>query len=92
LEALSLGGDEACALAERVRAHIADGHLQLGTHWFYTTSLFYFQLPDDLRTELAALDFVFVKGDANYRRLLGDAHWLPTASFEQATLFSHRRS
>ncbi len=87
LEALSLGGDEACALAERVRAHIADGHLHLSTHWFYATSLFYFQLPDDLRAELAALDFVFVKGDANYRRLLGDAHWPPTASFERVTAY-----
>jgi hypothetical protein len=87
LAALTLGGGEACALAERVRTHIADGRLQLGTHWFYATSLFYFQLPDDLRAELAALDFAFIKGDANYRRLLGDAHWPPTASFEQATAF-----
>ena len=25
-----------------------------------------------------------VKGDANYRRLLGEAHWSPTTSFSQA--------
>lgn len=87
LDALALGGDEARALAERVRAHMADARLQLATHWFYTTSLFYFQLPDDLRAELAALDFAFVKGDANYRRLLGDAHWPPTAPFEWATSY-----
>ena len=34
---------------------------------------------------LAGADLVVVKGDANYRRLLGDAHWPPTASFARAT-------
>ena len=51
------------------------------------TSLFFFQLPDDLRTLLASMDLVIFKGDAHYRRLLGDAHWPPTASFAQATAY-----
>jgi hypothetical protein len=87
LNALPLGGDEARALAERIRAHIGDGHLQLRTHWFYATSLFYFQLPADLHAELSALDFAFIKGDANYRRLVGDCHWPPTSSFQSATAY-----
>jgi hypothetical protein len=85
--ALARGGDEARALSKRLHAHVTNGLLRLTMHWFYATCLFYFQLPDDLRADLSAADFVVVKGDANYRRLLGDAHWLPTASFEHATAY-----
>jgi hypothetical protein len=61
--------------------------LQLRTHWFYTTSLFYYELPADLRAGLAAAGLVIVKGDANYRRLFGDAHWPPTTSFTAASAY-----
>jgi hypothetical protein len=87
LEALAPGGDAARALGERVRMHLEGERLLLHTHWFYATSLFYFQLPEDLRAELAAMDLVILKGDVNYRRLLGDAHWPSIASFESATAY-----
>ncbi len=87
LDALGHGGKAALALSERLRGHFAHGRLRLYTHWLYTTSLFYFQLPDDLLKELATMDLVIVKGDANYRRLLGDAHWPPTTSFAHATAY-----
>jgi hypothetical protein len=87
LAALPRGGQAARALGERIREHLARGRLSLFTHWFYVTSLFHFQLPDDLRAELAAADLVIFKGDVNYRRLLGDAHWPPTTSFAQATAY-----
>lgn len=87
LDALASGGARARALAERIRGHLADERLRWSTHWFYTTCLFYFQLPDDLRTDLASADFVILKGDANYRRLVGDAHWPPTSSFVQAAAY-----
>ena len=32
-------------------------------------------MPVDLRDDLSAADLVISKGDANYRRLLGDRHW-----------------
>jgi hypothetical protein len=35
-------------------------------------------MPDDLYQELAAAHLVISKGDANYRRALGDAHWSAT--------------
>jgi len=63
------------------------GRLQLFTHWFYVTSFFYFQLPDDLRAELAAADLVIFKGDVNYRRLIGEVHWPPTTPFAQTTAY-----
>ena len=85
LDALGAGGEMAAALARSLRGFLARGRLQPFVHWHYGTSLFYFQLPDDLHGILAGMDLVIFKGDANYRRLLGDAHWPPTASFQEAT-------
>lgn len=87
LAALPQGGDQAGALAGRVRAYLADGRMTLKTHGFNSSCLFYFQPPQDLRAEWAALDLVIVKGDANYRRLVGDRHWPHTTSFDQATAY-----
>jgi len=87
LDALDGAGDAARALAERLRVHLARRRLSLFTHWHYGTSLFYFQLPDDLRGVLAGMDLVLVKGDVNYRRLLGDLHWPPATSFAEVTRY-----
>jgi uncharacterized protein with ATP-grasp and redox domains len=87
LVALPRGGQAARALGERIREHIEEDRLRLFTHWFYVTSLFYFQLPDDLRAELAAADLVIFKGDVNYRRLVGEVHWPPTTPFAQTTAY-----
>ncbi len=81
LAALPAGGPHAARLARRLTAALARQQLRLTAHWAYATSLFYFELPTDLEAALATADLVLVKGDANYRRLLGDAHWLPTTPF-----------
>jgi uncharacterized protein with ATP-grasp and redox domains len=87
VQALLLAGGLMQALAERLQTHLDVGRLILRSHGFYATSLFYFQMPNDLYDELQCYDFVVLKGDANYRRLLGDAHWLPTTSFVDATAY-----
>jgi hypothetical protein len=87
LEALTCGDALVSSLERHVRAHLNAGRLTLDTHWAYASSLFYCQLPEDLRGQLAAMDFVMLKGDVNYRRVLGDAHWSPTTPFEQATAY-----
>lgn len=87
LAALEAAGGLARELARRLRAQMARNDLQLVRHWHYATSLFFFQLPEDLRTMLAGADLVVVKGDASYRRLLGDAHWPATTLFEDATRY-----
>ena len=84
LAALAHGGPAAQALGGRLRGCLASGRLRLVTHWHAVTSLFYSQMPHDLRRDLAAADLVIVKGDANYRRLVGDAHWPPATRFEHA--------
>ena len=87
IDALAHGDEHAAALARRLRGYVATSRLKLTTHWFYTTCLFYFQLPRDLIALLAAMDLVILKGDANYRRLVGDSRWPPDASFREATAY-----
>jgi uncharacterized protein with ATP-grasp and redox domains len=87
LQAIKAGEAIIASLERRVRAYLNVGRLTLDTHWVYASSLFYSQLPDDLRAQLAATDLVLLKGDVNYRRLLGDAHWPPTTPYEQATAY-----
>ena len=85
LKALEKTDEMTRALAQRLRRQLAQNRLCLFTHWHYGTCLFYFQLPDELHSTLGGMDLVVVKGDANYRRLLGDAHWPPTTSFARVT-------
>jgi uncharacterized protein with ATP-grasp and redox domains len=85
VEALPAGGQSAGALAERLRRYSVEGRLGVLDHWLYASSLFFFQLPDDLRDRLGAMDLVLVKGDANYRRLVGDVRWPPGTPFEKVT-------
>ena len=87
LQVLRRAGVPAQAVGERIRGSLAHGRLAIRTHWHLASSLFFFQLPADLRADLEAMTLVIVKGDASYRRLLGDAHWPPTTPFEQATAY-----
>lgn len=79
-----LAGDrdeEVRLLAQRWQEHIDRDRLRLVEHPFWTTPLDFWEMPEDLRGELAKSRLVFVKGDANYRRLLGDRQWSYTTSF-----------
>jgi uncharacterized protein with ATP-grasp and redox domains len=67
-------------LATQLRRHLEVDRLQLHAHSFWTSPLVFWQMPPDLHRELAQADLIVIKGDANYRRLLGDRHWLPTTA------------
>ena len=41
------------------------------------------QFPPPLRAELSLSGLVILKGDVNYRRLLGDRHWPHTTRLEE---------
>lgn len=42
---------------------------------FFTSPCAFWQLPDGLAEKLSGAKALLLKGDANYRRLLADAHW-----------------
>lgn len=62
-------------LGARLTAHLAAGRLQLHRHAFWTSPLPLWHMPEDLRQAFTGSALAISKGDANYRRALGDAHW-----------------
>ncbi|MGH2538658.1 MAG: damage-control phosphatase ARMT1 family protein [Candidatus Promineifilaceae bacterium] len=83
VEALAESDDPAAArLGRQARAWLDEGRLALHGHFFWTSPLPAWEMPADLRQTLAAAGLVISKGDAHYRRLLGDRHWPYTTPFE----------
>ena len=64
---------------------MTDGRLVVRAHPFSCAPLPYADMPDDLRTEIGRASLTVLKGDLNYRRLVGDRWWPPTTSFAEAT-------
>jgi hypothetical protein len=63
------------AVGTRLAAALDAGRLELRDGWYWTSSLPGWELPADLRAGLATSGLLISKGDANYRRWLGDRHW-----------------
>jgi len=60
------------------------GDLRLASDPFWTSAEFFSGLPRHLAGDLSQASLVRVKGDANYRRLIGDYHWPSTTPFAEA--------
>ncbi len=82
--AFLLSGEEPPApdLARNLQGHLTEDRLRLRQDSFWTSPLPMWQMPPTLQRELQASDLVIFKGDANYRRLLGDRHWDFDTPFE----------
>ncbi|MBD2451789.1 protein-glutamate O-methyltransferase family protein [Nostoc sp. FACHB-152] len=66
--------------SQRLENYISSGNLVLSEDYFWTSPLAFWEMPNYLQDELAKARLLVVKGDANYRRLLGDRHWEITAN------------
>lgn len=73
------------ALFDRLRGAVAGGRLRVTSHWFWNGPESLWDLPSDLSAQLAGARLVISKGDANYRRAVGDAVWPTTTSFPDVT-------
>ncbi|MBD6617471.1 protein-glutamate O-methyltransferase family protein [Komarekiella sp. 'clone 1'] len=69
------------SFAHRLQDNISSGRLVLSEDYFWTSPLAFWEIHDSLKNELANASLMIVKGDANYRRLLGDRHWDFTTKF-----------
>ncbi|MGW2045715.1 damage-control phosphatase ARMT1 family protein [Streptomyces sp. NPDC001858] len=87
LRKLTRARGAAADYGRRLWAAMADGTLTVRAHPFSAAPLPYAETPDDLRAEFAAAALTIVKGDLNYRRLVGDSRWAPTTPFADVTAY-----
>jgi uncharacterized protein with ATP-grasp and redox domains len=81
IERLVSEPDAVGRLGRTLRQAQETGAIQATVHPFWVSPLPFWKCPEDLVDTLSAADVVISKGDANYRRLLGDLHWDPTTPF-----------
>ncbi|MFD6418463.1 damage-control phosphatase ARMT1 family protein [Streptomyces sp. NPDC060194] len=80
-------GARARATADRLRSAVGDGRLRLLAHPFAVAPYGYAEAPDELRAEWGGAALTVMKGDLNYRRLVGDRHWPADLPFREATAY-----
>jgi len=70
-------------IGDRLWDAVRAGRLKVRTHKFFCAPLEFHDMPDDLAAEFAAATMTVMKGDLNYRRLVGDRYWPATTPFDQ---------
>ncbi|WP_239487792.1 damage-control phosphatase ARMT1 family protein [Streptomyces durocortorensis] len=78
---------EAGRIGSRLWDAMATGRLEVRAHPFFCAPLPYEEMPGDLRAEFAAATVTILKGDLNYRRLVGDRTWHATTPFADRTAY-----
>lgn len=84
LEAMEARGSKAAALAKQLRRRWLAGQLRFLPHPYWNSSRFLWDLPADLAKPLNQARLVIIKGDANYRRTVGDCVWAPHTPLSRA--------
>jgi hypothetical protein len=69
------------AFGKRLSAAVETGRLVLQEQFFWNSPLLGWEMPDSVRMDLAEAALVISKGDANYRRMVGDLRWPETTPF-----------
>lgn len=78
---------EAGRIGSRLWDAMATGRLEVRAHPFFCAPLPYEEMPADLRAEFASAAVTILKGDLNYRRLVGDRTWDATTPFADRTAY-----
>jgi uncharacterized protein with ATP-grasp and redox domains len=72
------------SFGERLAYYLRTNRIQITNHFFWNSPLPMWELPQDIIEEWGHSSLVISKGDANYRRLLGDRQWEMTVPFQEA--------
>ncbi|WP_213456639.1 damage-control phosphatase ARMT1 family protein [Rhizomonospora bruguierae] len=87
LRRLAAASGSAADIAGRIWQLLADGRVTVYTHWFYCAPLSFHHMPLDLASEFESASLTIMKGDLNYRRLVGDCDWPSTTPFVEAASY-----
>ncbi|MGF1512168.1 MAG: damage-control phosphatase ARMT1 family protein [Elainellaceae cyanobacterium] len=74
-------------LGAELKPHLSQGVLKLQDSPLWNRPLAFWQLQEPLSAIFKGSRLVILKGDANYRRLLGDCQWSPTAHFSRVSAY-----
>ncbi|WP_433573080.1 damage-control phosphatase ARMT1 family protein [Streptomyces sp. CA-251247] len=74
-------------IGRRLWTAAGSGRLEVRAHPFFCAPLPYEEMPEDLRTQFASVTLTILKGDLNYRRLVGDRLWPATTPFADVTAY-----
>ena len=85
--AMRARGSAAAELASRLERRFEQGTLRVLPDFYWNGPRFLWDRPSRLSRELDVATMVVLKGDANYRRAIGDAVWPPGATFAEATSY-----
>ncbi|MGW0555992.1 damage-control phosphatase ARMT1 family protein [Streptomyces sp. NPDC002926] len=87
LARMSTAPGQASEIAERLRQAVSGGRLVLRSHPFACAPFPYPDMPVGLGEDFASAAVTVMKGDLNYRRLVGDRHWPATTPFAEVTAY-----
>jgi hypothetical protein len=71
-------------LALRIGNGLKSGRIRIEAPPFLATSRTFRRMPDALKREIGQHDIAILKGDVNFRKLVGDRHWDPTTAIDKA--------
>ena len=74
-------GARSAELADRLRRAWQEERLRFLPHPYWNSSRFLWDLPSSFRRLFKVARLVIIKGDANYRKTVGDAIWTPHTPF-----------
>lgn len=78
----------AVELAKRWKSHLRSGRWRMVAEYYWAQPNAFWDMPPSIRSELQTKSsLVIIKGDANYRRLLGDCQWDFTTAFSDVACY-----
>jgi Damage-control phosphatase ARMT1-like domain len=78
---------DATYFAHRLQDYLDNGRIIFDENLFWTSPNAFWEIPETLKNDLSPASCLIVKGDANYRRLLGDLHWDYTSNINDIVCY-----